>query len=150
MTESEFAAFCAYSIQEYAREKVAAGAWAAEQALERAQREYHRLLPQGLATPDNFLYSIVNARRETVGVLWFAMSDHGAGPLAFVYDIEIAPEFRRRGYGTHALVALETKAREQGLATIALHVFGHNQAARDLYEKAGFGVTDISMAKVLT
>ena len=37
----------------------------------------------------------------------------------------------------------------QGLETLALHVFGHNPGARALYEKLGYEITNINMAKHL-
>ena len=37
-----------------------------------------------------------------------------------------------------------------GFDTIALHVSGHNQAGRALYEKMGYEITNINMAKKLT
>ncbi len=61
----------------------------------------------------------------------------------------IYEDYRRRGYATQALRAIEEKARELGLNNIALHVFGHNDGARVLYEKVGYVVTDFIMAKDL-
>ena len=57
--------------------------------------------------------------------------------------------FRRRGYGEQAMAAIEDKVRELGLDTIDLHVFGFNTAARALYEKMGYSVTDVNMRKRL-
>ncbi len=71
-------------------------------------------------------------------------------PLAFVYDFLIYDEFRRQGYGTQTLLALEAKAKELGVDKIALNVFAHNHIARALYEKTGFEVTGIYMTKRLT
>jgi RimJ/RimL family protein N-acetyltransferase len=70
-------------------------------------------------------------------------------PCAFIYDIEIYEPFRRRGYASQALLAAEDKARELGLKAIALHVFGYNTGARALYDKLGYRVTDLTMAKDL-
>ena len=36
-----------------------------------------------------------------------------------------------------------------GLAAISLHVFGHNTAARALYEKLGFVTKSVLMSKAL-
>ncbi|HSO28244.1 MAG TPA: GNAT family N-acetyltransferase, partial [Anaerolineales bacterium] len=70
-------------------------------------------------------------------------------PTAFIYDFVIDEAYRRRGYGRLALLALEDKAREMGIDQIALHVFGHNHAARALYESVGYQVTNLQMAKAL-
>jgi ribosomal protein S18 acetylase RimI-like enzyme len=71
-------------------------------------------------------------------------------PLAFVYDFLIYEEFRRRGYGKQAMLALEATVKELGIDKIALHVYAHNRVARVLYEKAGYEITGISMTKKLT
>ena len=149
MSDEVYETFRAHSCRGYALEKIEAGTWEPAQALQRAETEYDRLLPQGTATPDHYLFSIVTDDNTPVGTLWFAVADHGAGPIAFVYDIEIAPDQQRNGYGIAAMKALEDKVRELGLSKIGLHVFGHNKAAQELYTKAGFVVTDINMAKSL-
>jgi hypothetical protein len=50
MTEEEFQAFLAESVPEYAAEKVKAGNWTPEEALEKSRNEHTRLLPEGLAS----------------------------------------------------------------------------------------------------
>ena len=62
----------------------------------------------------------------------------------------IYEEYRRRGYGRQTLAALDEKAKELGLDTISLHVFGHNQAAIALYQQAGYQTTSLYMAKKLS
>jgi len=71
-------------------------------------------------------------------------------PSAFIYNIEIHPQFRRHGYATQAMLKVEGEARRLGAETIRLHVFGHNTAARPLYEELGYVPTNINMAKSLT
>ena len=151
MTPAEFETWLAASIQTYADEKVRAGAYAAANAIERSTQDHQHLLPQGLATPDNYLYHIVAIPEPAgtsmvVGVTWLAVPPWQP-PMTFIYDIEIYPEHRRHGYASQALAALEDKTRALGLGTIALHVFGHNHAARALYEKLGYEITDLQMVK---
>lgn len=45
---------------------------------------------------------------------------------------------------------LDTAASERGFGAIALHVFGHNPTARDLYLSEGYRITDLVMRKNLT
>ncbi len=151
MTPAEYQAWLAQAVDDYAYDKVRSGAWQAEDAVERSRVEFQKLLPDGLASKDNYLYSIWSDDAPLdvpVGVLWMAVPPWKP-PLAFVFDFIIFEPYRRRGYATQALLALEDKVRALGLATIGLHVFGHNHAARALYEKAGYEVTDINMAKKL-
>jgi RimJ/RimL family protein N-acetyltransferase len=151
MTPAEYESWLANKIRAYADEKAQAGSWEAADALERSAEEHRELLPDGLATKDNHLFTIwaegeAGAGPVAVGILWLA-APPWKPPLAFVYDFIIFERYRRRGYAGPALQALEDKVRSLGLDTIGLHVFGHNHAARALYEKAGYEVTDVNMAK---
>lgn len=147
MTETEFEAFVASSVPEYARSKVASGQWAEADALERAQREFDQLLPQGLVTPDHHLFTLRDDGGAPVGTLWFAQMPRGNDRMAYVYDIAIRADRRRQGWARRAFTALEAEARRRGLSSIVLHVFGHNTAARALYEQLGFEATNIVMAR---
>ena len=134
----------------YADDKVAAGSWLREGALERSRAEFERLLPQGLATVGHHLFEIVDETAGlTVGCLWVAASKDPGDLSAFVYDIEVQPEFRRQGHARAAFVLLEPIVRRLGLKRIGLHVFGHNPAAQALYQSLGYGVTGINMVKAL-
>jgi len=150
MTEQEFQRWQEASIRSYAAEHVRTGRWSEEEAIERARKQFEEILPNGLATEGQHLYSIEEtARSETIGIIWVGVQDQGEGVQAFIYDLLIDEPFRHRGYGTEALCALELIVAELGANTIRLHVFGHNHAARALYEKAGYITTNIHMQKVL-
>jgi len=146
MTEADYAAYLEKTIPQYAREKVEAGNWTEAEALERSRKEYEGFLPEGLRTPGNFLFMLVNASGEKVGWLWYALKEKKP-ELAFIYDFEIYDQFRRRGYATAALSALEQDARPRGVNKLELHVFGFNTAARELYQKCGYAETNVIMAK---
>jgi ribosomal protein S18 acetylase RimI-like enzyme len=159
ISPAEYKTWLTQAIRDYADDKVSSGNWEAAEALDRSAAEFHRLLPDGPATPDNFVYSLMapnadadsaeDAAPVSVGVLWFALPPWKP-PIAFIYDFLIYEPYRRHGYGAEALRALEEKVKAMGLDTIGLHVFAHNTAARALYEKAGYAVTDINMAKKLS
>src|SRR5712692_9166483 len=148
MTDSEFADFMATVNPRYAQSKIEAGAWPPEDALRLSEESHRHVLPDGLATKDNNLYSIIDAANgANVGFLWFAVRREEGAPYIYIYQFEIAEGFRRKGYGTQAFRELEGKALELGLNKLALHVFGNNDPAIRLYEKLGYEVTDINMAK---
>jgi ribosomal protein S18 acetylase RimI-like enzyme len=48
------------------------------------------------------------------------------------------------------MLALEARVISMGLDVISLHVFGHNRAARSLYEKLGYETTNVYMSKKLS
>jgi ribosomal protein S18 acetylase RimI-like enzyme len=83
-----------------------------------------------------------------VGQLWI-------GPLSgrpvdyWVYDIEITPQHRRRGYARRALELGEVEARALGATSLGLNVFGYNTGAKELYDSLGYHVTATQMLKPL-
>ena len=151
MTQTEFEKFLARAIEDYAQEHVAAGNWHSDEAVRLSREEHEKLLPNGLASPDQYLYSIYNTDTESnVGILWFADQKQGLKRYAFIYNIELALDQRGKGYGKQAMLAVEEKVKALGLDSIGLHVFGHNQVARALYENIGYEVTNVLMTKKLT
>ena len=149
MSDLEFTTWLAEAVPAYAADKVASGQWAKDAALDLSKKEHDQLLPQGLLSADNHLYSIVDAEGAAVGVLWFAVRSKFNARIAYVFDIDVWPEHQRRGHGTRAFAALESEVQRLGLAGIALHVFGHNTGARALYAKLGFQPTNISLYKAV-
>ena len=137
------------AVRSYAKDKVRVGAWSADEAEERSEREFAQLLPDGLATPGHDLRSIVNEAGKVVGALWFGpLNEIGRG-MCFIWDIEVVEAARGHGYGRAALAALEPIARDLGYDAIGLHVFGDNEIARGLYRSSGYVETDVSMRKAL-
>ena len=150
ITEDEYQTWLAQGIQDYAQDKIDAGAWQPEEALERSAHDFASLLPQGRSSADNVIYSVQDAANGShVGVLWIAVVTNGLSKIAYIYDIVMYESFRRQGYGEGTMLALEDKVREMGLDKIGLHVFGHNKGAYALYEKVGYIVTDINMSKTI-
>lgn len=147
---AEYEAWLAATLPAYAADKARAGDLPADQALERARAEFTALLPQGLHTPRQHFLAIEQVESgEQVGVLWFAAPAEGEKRRVWVYDFLIFAPFRRRGLARAALRALEMEARRLGVQRIELHVFGHNEAARALYEQSGFSITHLNMARDL-
>jgi ribosomal protein S18 acetylase RimI-like enzyme len=149
MDDTAYAAWWQAAIDSYAREKVNAGNWDADDAATLAEGSFRELLPQGRSTPANHLCSIVNEAGEVAGALWFAEGTEGPGRPAYLYDLVVFEAFRRRGYALAALNVLEQRIGEMGMDRIILHVFGHNHAARALYERAGYAVTNVVMCRTI-
>lgn len=146
MSEGAFERFLAEVVDEYAAEHVRGGRWTAEEAPEAARATYAELLPQGVNTPDHYLRVIVDAGSgDRVGVIWYWHERQRE--RVFLYDIVIDAEKRRQGFAEQALLRLEEETRKLGASQVLLHVFGHNMAARRLYEKMGFEVTNVNMRK---
>lgn len=70
--------------------------------------------------------------------------------LAWVYDIQVVPEFRRRGLGRLLLSQAEDWSRQQGYTHLGLHVYGVNHGAIRLYETSGFTTISCYLRKALS
>ena len=147
MIEPEYAAWLKAIIPAYAADKVSSGQWSEEASMELSKKEYDDLLPQGLETPDNYFFTIVDSRSAAVGVLWFAVKTRFSAWIAYVFDVSVRPDRQREGHALRGFLALEDEVKKLGLSGIALHVFGHNTGARALYTKLGFQPTNISLFK---
>jgi ribosomal protein S18 acetylase RimI-like enzyme len=138
MSEVEFATYRAQLVATYAQDLLDAGAFSdLGSALESSARQTDDLLPEGLRSPGHHLWTATDGAIP-VGLLWI----HADGPAAFIYDIEVAPEQRRRGYGREILDAGARAAVDLGAEVLGLNVFGHNDGARAMYEKAGYATTE--------
>ena len=146
MTEVGFEDYLAKAIPEYAADKAQAGNWPEAEALELSRKEYQNLLPEGLKTVGNYLFTLVNNHAEAVGYLWYARLEKRP-EAAFIFDFEVYSAFRRQGYASQALAALVLQAGGEGFKKLELHVFGYNTAARELYKKSGFIETNVNMAR---
>jgi ribosomal protein S18 acetylase RimI-like enzyme len=147
MDETTFQAWKEAAIRDYAQEKVEAGNWPVGGALERANAEFAALLPDGRATVGHEFRSIVNQAGERVGATWFVPEDRPFGRVMYIYDIAVDPAHRRKGYAQAVLGEIETFAGEQSCVGVQLHVFGGNTGARQLYLRAGYVETNVTMLK---
>jgi len=71
-------------------------------------------------------------------VLTLGFSFEFRGHDAFIDELYIDSNFRRRGYGKQAVAFLEKKAREMGVNAIHLEVDRGNDPAFELYRRAGY------------
>jgi ribosomal protein S18 acetylase RimI-like enzyme len=146
MDEATYLAWRAASQRDYADEKVKAGNWRAEDAERLSREAFEALLPDGRETAGHEIRAMVNDGVK-VGHAWWTIEDRDPGRVAFIYDIAVDPDHRRRGYARLALAEIEAWAREHGCAGVMLHVFGDNTPARELYRSVGFEETNVIMLK---
>lgn len=151
MSPADFTPYLKVAIADFAAQSVASGYWPEEGALERARREFSRLLPGGLSTPNNFLLSIVDPQtRVIVGSLWWTIVDTAGLRIALVFDVHISKQHRRLGFASRALrELLQQIAEMDGLSHVALHVFSFNEGARALYKSLGFEIVSFTLFKRL-
>lgn len=121
-----------------------------ENAIELSKYAAEQLLPQGRDTPRVLLLCAENSDGEYVGYVWVGLErSGGASPGAWIYDIEVNETHRGKGYGRAILQAAEKETLKNGVTKIGLNVFGPNQVARNLYESAGYDITQMQMSKRL-
>ncbi len=150
MSENDYQRFIAGAMDGYAQQQVKTGTWQEENAKELAQKTFDTLLPEGLSSPNQYLYMIEREEDgNRVGRLWWGIQETGGSRFAALNDVQILKKYRRQGYGSEALKAMEKMVRKEGLETILLHVFGHNEAARVMYRKMGYVERNITMMKEL-
>ena len=145
MEQADFEAYLEEDIQRYAQAHLEAGNWEPSEALEKPRTEHQQLLPDGLESKNQYLFSIIDASDQKLGILWVNIENG----RAFIYDFIIDESFRGKGYGKQALVALDEKLKSIEVQSVGLHVFGDNFIAQELYEKMGFQITGIHMKKRL-
>jgi ribosomal protein S18 acetylase RimI-like enzyme len=148
MTQTEYEVFLERTIPEYADDKVRAGDWVESEALERSRNEFLADLPQGIQTKNQYLYTLYDGD-QAVGLIWLRANVDRPTQDGFILELYVDEKQRGRGYGKQAMLLIEEKARELGLKSIGLHVFGSNKVARNLYEAVGYEVTSVNMSKAL-
>lgn len=146
---SDYESWIEHAIAGYAAEIIASGALGEQAAWDKARRDHERALPNGLDTPGQLIFRLLDGR-QPVGWLWLAVPYPDGDPsMAWVYGIEVDAAFRGRGYGRQAMLLAEEQARARGMRSLGLNVHGSNAIARSLYTSLGYHVTTQQLKKTL-
>lgn len=146
MNQEEFKQYISYAIEDYAKDKIASGNWSEDEAIDLSRESFERLLPNDEKTENNHLFSIFH-NDILVGMIWIGQKAPTYPNEGFIYDFVILEQYQGQGYGKKAMKEAEIIAKELGMNKMGLNVFGHNKIARGLYEKMGYEITNITMAK---
>jgi ribosomal protein S18 acetylase RimI-like enzyme len=150
MTLEEFVLYEDADAHQYAENMVKAGFWSPEGALNKAKETHAQILPNGLYTRDHFFFVIEDDQNNNmIGTIWLFIDRQIEPPSGFIYDLLVYTPFRGQGLGRQAMLALERKAQELGLASLTLHVFEDNIVAKALYTSLGYQVQSLNMRKIL-
>lgn len=147
MTQQEYDQLDQTLWENYAQERARNSGTTIEEERAISQKQRSDLLPNGLATPAHHFWTLEDAPGHSVGILWVFVK--AEKQQAFIYDIEIDAEQRGKGYGRQALEALDALAPTLGVNAIELNVFGDNEVAMALYNKAGYRTVATYMRKEL-
>jgi GNAT superfamily N-acetyltransferase len=135
MTPDAFDEFYANLVRDYADELHAAGL-SRKAADEQSRTQSAQLIPDGVDSAGQEFF-VAWVGEERVGHLWLSVER----PMAFVYDIVVREEQRRKGYGAAIMNAGALWSRAHGHFALGLNVFAHNPGARALYDRLGYVVT---------
>lgn len=145
MTQAEYDAFDGSLWEDYAQDVARNTGMSVEDARAFGAKQRAELVPNGLHTEGQRFWIVENTEHQRVGVLWVQL--RAAQHEAFIYDIEMEPAERGKGYGRQTLEALEAEVRPLGLTRIGLSVFGDNAVAMNLYRKMGYQTIATAMKK---
>jgi ribosomal protein S18 acetylase RimI-like enzyme len=145
---NEFPSWLDRSCAEYVGDLVTQGG-SHEEAQRIAAESMARSFPEGVPSPGNEVFHVMNEAGAAVGYLWIGQ-DVSADPGAWwVWDVVINPDQRGQGFGRAAMLLGEEYARSHGANSLGLSVFGFNTSAQGLYNSLGYETTSVKMLKTL-
>ncbi len=148
MSATRYPSWVTESITGFAEQQVASGSMPAREARDYAEREFDKLLPEGLLTRGHHVWSAYDGDVE-VGYLWLRVRQQSDGVEGYVFDVAVSPSLQGRGYGRALMLAGEDAARDLGADTMKLTVFGHNLPAQRLYDNLGYETSSTMMSRRL-
>jgi ribosomal protein S18 acetylase RimI-like enzyme len=140
MEPDDFARRRAGVVADYAEAIAPARGLTPAEARAQAARDIAERLPHGAATRGHLFRKAVADGRE-VGWIWVSLPDALRSTMAWIDNVEVDPEHRRRGHAAAIITAMEAELVALGAPRLGLNVFGDNSTARRLYERLGFEVT---------
>lgn len=149
MSETEYNIWAPRCLSSYAADKMRTHTLSQTTAEQIAQDDFKRLLPNGLRSDNNFLFSAKDESENLVGFIWYCIHKTKGRREAFVYDIIVEEQYRNKGYGKQMMLFAEANVKNSGVNKIGLHVFGFNQTAIRLYKSLNYEITDLIMEKTL-
>jgi len=150
MRADEFAGYVAYFVPDYAAEISSNYDVDMKTAQARAESAVEVDIGMGVETPGQVLLcATVEGDKigNAVGYLW--CKPNSKEKTIFISDFCILPEYRGRGYGRSALIALERRYLDTEYGEIRLRVATDNKTAERMYLKAGYLPTGINMRRTI-
>lgn len=144
ITDAELPDYIATTMREYAEDKHTNGGVPRDEAYQQAERETAHYFPDGRLSPGHQVFIATDDAGVRVGRLWMAPRGNYEA-AAFIYDIQVEPAARGNGYGRALMQEAAKWSRDNAFRSLALHVFGGNDVAINLYESLGFVTTDRMM-----
>jgi ribosomal protein S18 acetylase RimI-like enzyme len=118
-----------------------AEAWQETSCLESARSDPDSVLLVGRGGSEVVAFGLAVVDRSGDDIL--------PSPRLTIAQLAVTPRYRGRGIGSAVLAAMESRAKEMGLAALDLSVFEGNDAAAGLFRQTGFRNLEHRMGKVL-
>lgn len=108
-------------------------------------------LREATRDPNHGLY-VLTHREEVVGFLWLIVHTHSwyGGTVGYINNLYVAEGFRGQGLGEVLMEQAEAFFRARGVGRATLTVTCANEAAVNLYLKAGYQIQRYKMEKDFT
>ncbi|MEW2165246.1 GNAT family N-acetyltransferase [Streptomyces sp. NPDC007084] len=137
MTDTEYPEWLASEKASYAEGMIRTGVLSPEEARAKSDADFAKLVPEGLATPDN-TFLVLEAEGETIGTGWLK---HGFLPeVTYGYSLNVEERYRGKGYGRAAMAVGEQATLAAGDSVLMFTVWGGNEVAMNLYTSAGYRI----------
>jgi ribosomal protein S18 acetylase RimI-like enzyme len=144
IAESELDNFLDTIRPPYAAERSLADHISYVEAEQFVRRQFEDSLPLGFRTLGHHFLRIVDTVTAVhVGIVWLRLDK--ASHAAYLNNVTVSPEHRRKGYASAALDVVAARAHAEGCNVLALNVFAPNTAAQRLYRKFGLEVVSMHM-----
>ena len=145
MNDAEIDAYLQRSRTDYVNDLVASGMSEAAAAA-RADDQQAQAFPGGRAAPGHHVRAVVDDER-TIGYVWYGPEAEASDDRWWLWDIWVDESACGRGVGSAVLALVEVEVRRLQGTSLGLSVFGSNDSARRLYERAGYEVVSVRMRK---
>jgi GNAT superfamily N-acetyltransferase len=117
-----------------------------EVALESARGQFEQLA-HGPLRPRKQAFLVGYHEDEPIGRVWIVLEDRPDGLHAFVNDLRVDSTIRGKGFGRSLMAANYQHLRDIGVVRVRGRVYGANQHALAIFERADYRVTDVHLKK---
>ncbi|MEU9479998.1 GNAT family N-acetyltransferase [Streptomyces sp. NPDC048191] len=139
MAQAEYPAWLAAEKAAYTDDIIRSGVLGPEEAERKSDRDFAKLITDGLATPDN-TFLVLEAAGERIGTGWLK---HGFLPgVTYGYSLHVEERHRGKGYGRAAMAVGERATLAAGDSVLMFTVWGGNEVAMNLYTGVGYRVIE--------
>ena len=112
-----------------------------DEEIQQKYEEFDKNDPIDMSSPGHVVFISETSDGQPAGLIWLFRREpfwRFTEPLAWIYNLYIIPESRRKGLAKNLLEIAEAWVKDEGLGLIALHVLERNTPARALYESCGY------------